>query len=113
MLKIARPRFSHISDAAKLATTPTGSKAHSPASRNAAIARLTAGPASVTSSSTPGLRGIRARLATPPIGYSVIPEVPIPWRRASKAWPNSCSSTQPNRAKTIRTPNTPPPVRAM
>lgn len=42
------------------------------------IARLTAGPASATTSSWEGSLGSRWRLATPPIGNSVTSGVPMP-----------------------------------
>ena len=42
------------------------------------ITRLTAGPASATTSSCLGSLGSRWRLATPPIGSSVTSGVPMP-----------------------------------
>ena len=39
---------------------------------------LTAGPASATTSSSPGFSGMRSRLATPPKGQSVTSGVRMP-----------------------------------
>ena len=45
--------------------------------------------ATATSSSCFGLDGMRSNRATPPMGRSVISAVPIPYRRAVRAWPYS------------------------
>ena len=54
-----------------------------------AIATFTAGPATATASSWLGRSGMRSKLATPPIGSSVMRCVPIPNRRAINACPSS------------------------
>ena len=49
---------------------------------------------------------MRSSRANPPIGKSVMSFVAIPNRRAAKACPNSCRTTQANRARMKTTPDT-------
>ena len=65
----------------------------------AAMTMFTAGPASATTISWPGFSGIRSSRASPPIGSSVMSGVRIPKRRAARAWPNSCATTQAKNAR--------------
>ncbi len=64
------------------------------------MARFTAGPASATTISCRGSLGIDSSSASPPIGRRVMLRVPMPKRRAVRAWPYSCSSTQRKRSRT-------------
>ena len=69
-------------------------KAKKPASSRITITTFTAGPATATTSSCQGIRGIDFSRATPPIGSKVMSTVPMPNRLAARTWPYSCNVTQ-------------------
>jgi hypothetical protein len=106
MLKPARKTLIHISLVTKgPPNTCRLVKAVGPSSRTStrkstpAMARLMAGPASATSSSSLGFSGIRSRRATPPMGSRVISRGTNPEPPAVSAWLSSWRTTH---VKTLR-----------
>ena len=67
-----------------------------------AIMMLTNGPANAIINSCLGLAGILTNRAMPPIGVKTMSNVFIPNRRATSAWPYSCSTTQQKTVKSNR-----------
>ena len=67
------------------------------------IARVTSGPATATLNSVAGLSDSRSIRAMPPKIQSWMLEMPIPLRRATKAWPSSCRTIEPKKPKALRT----------
>ena len=65
------------------------------------IARVTRGPAIATSNSVAGLSDSRSMRATPPKIQSWMLEIPIPLRRAAKAWPSSCRRIAPKKPSVL------------
>ena len=66
-----------------------------------AIARVTSGPPIATLNSVPGESESRVIRATPPNIQSVMSEMPIPRRRATKAWPSSCRRIEAKKASAL------------
>ena len=85
-------------------------------SSTVAITTLTAGPARATISSSCGCLGIRSKRATPPMGIRMMSLVCTPKRRAARACPSSCSTTQAKitvtSVRSASTPNGGRPMRA-
>jgi len=77
--------------------------AAAPPNATPAIASVTAGPAAATRKSSPGESASRSIFAMPPKNHRSMPEIPIPLRRATIAWPSSCSTME---AKNSRAPAT-------
>ena len=59
--------------------------------QSAAMASVTSGPAIATRNSTPGESVSRSSFATPPNIHRSMPEIGIPLRIATTAWPSSWS----------------------
>ena len=66
-----------------------------------AIARVTIGPPTATLNSVPGESESRVIRAMPPNIQSVMSEMPIPRRMATKAWPSSCSRIEAKKASAL------------
>ncbi len=80
---------------------PASSK---PATRQAiTIAAVTIGPAIAILNSVPGESESFSRRAKPPNIHRVIPETPIPWRRATKACPSSCRRIEAKKSAALAT----------
>ena len=62
--------------------------------QTATMIAVTAGPAAATLNSSPGVSESRVSFATPPNSHRSMPAVPMPWRRATSAWPSSCSRSE-------------------
>ncbi len=78
-----------------VSTTPENCDPTAAAARQATtISAVTAGPAAATWNSSFGVCESRLSLATPPNSHRSMPAVSIPWRRAIRAWPSSCSSSE-------------------
>ena len=67
------------------------------------IAAVTRGPAIAILNSVPGVSESFSSRAKPPNIHSVIPETPIPCRRATKAWPSSCSRIEAKKSAALAT----------
>ena len=68
--------------------------AAAPAKDRPAISSVTAGPAAATRNSSPGDSASRSIFAMPPKNHRSMPEIPMPLRRATTAWPSSCSTME-------------------
>ena len=55
---------------------------------------VTAGPAAATWNSSPGESVSRVSFARPPKNHRSMPEIPMPLRRATSAWPSSCRTSE-------------------
>ena len=71
-----------------------------------AIRSVTAGPASAIRSSTPGESESRFRRASPPNIQSVMSEISMSLRIATKAWPSSCSRIEAKKRIALITAST-------
>jgi hypothetical protein len=67
------------------------------------ISRVTAGPAAETRNSSPGEELSRVSLAIPPKNHRSMPAIPIPLRRATRAWPSSCSVSETKNSAALAT----------
>ena len=67
------------------------------------MSSVTAGPAALTRNSSPGDSLSRVSLAMPPKNHRSIPAIPIPLRRATHAWPSSCSVSDRKKSATETT----------
>jgi hypothetical protein len=70
------------------------------------MARVTAGPATATFSSSPGERESRLSFAIPPKNQRSMPAISIPERRATSAWPSSCSTSETKKSTAPTTATT-------
>ena len=68
-----------------------------------AIRSVTTGPAIAILNSVPGESESLVMRATPPNIHSVMSEMPIPRRRATKACPSSCSRIEAKNARALAT----------
>ena len=64
---------------------------------------MTAGPAALTRNSSPGDSLSRVSFAMPPKNHRSMPAMPIPLRRATHAWPSSCSVSDKKKSATETT----------
>ena len=67
------------------------------------IANVTTGPATATRNSWPGDRVSLFIFITPPKKNRSMPLTPMPSRRATTAWPSSCSRIDPKKPKAAAT----------
>ncbi len=87
-----RIAFPNSSEPAAAIPTPT---------QASAIARVTSGPPIATLNSVPGESESRVIRATPPNIHRVMSEMPIPRRRATKAWPSSWRRIEAKKASAL------------
>ena len=72
-----------------------------PPKQIAAIASVTSGPAMATRNSTPGESVSRSSFATPPNSHRSMPEIGMPFRIATTAWPSSCSRIEAKKSSAV------------
>ena len=87
---------SQNSDQLPVAATPT-------ATQKPMIRAVTTGPATATLNSSPGDSVSPVIFAMPPKNHRSMPEIPIPRRRATSAWPSSCSTSEPKNSSALAT----------
>ena len=74
--------------------SPVCDSAAAPTRESPAIRNVTAGPATATLKSSPGVSASRSIFAIPPKNHRSMPEIPMPSRRAIIAWPSSCRTIE-------------------
>ena len=67
------------------------------------ISAVTTGPATATLNSSPGDSVSPVIFAMPPKNHRSMPEMPIPSRRATSAWPSSWSTSEPKKSRALAT----------